>query len=117
MGLARDSTGTLREVPILGGGRLTGKAGRSNIGLLAMRTKDERFGSQIIDDNNYVVGRISQDVGAKSNVGLIFTNRQATGGDYGRSFGGDFNLALGPKWSISQIWYRIMITENPEPGL
>ena len=101
IGLARDSTGTLREVPILAGGRVTGKAGRTNVGLLAMRTTDERFGNLVIQDNSYTVGRISQDVGAKSNVGVIFTNRQATGGDYGRSYGGDFNFALGPKFVVS----------------
>ncbi len=101
VGLARDSTGTLREIPILGGGRLTGKAGRTNIGLLAMRTRGKTFGGQVINDNNFLVGRISQDVGGKSNVGFIFTNRQAAGGDYSRAFGGDFNLALGPKLVVS----------------
>jgi hypothetical protein len=101
IGLARDSTGILREVPILGGGRLTGKVGRSNIGLILMRTGDKQFGSQVIDDNNYAVGRISQDVGEKSNVGLIFTNNQSSSTNYNRAGGADFNLAVGPKLAVS----------------
>ncbi len=101
IGLARDSTGTLREVPILAGGRMTGKVGRSNVGLLLMRTGDKQFGSQVIDDNNYAVARLSQDVGEKSNVGLIFTNSQTSGNNYNRAGGADFNVAIGPKLAVS----------------
>jgi hypothetical protein len=101
IGLARDSTGTLREVPILAGGRMTGKVGRSNVGLLLMRTGDKQFGSQVIDDNNYAVARLSQDVGEKSNVGLIFTNSQTSGNNYNRAGGADFNVAVGPKLAVS----------------
>lgn len=101
IGLARDSTGTLREVPILAGGRMTGKVGRSNVGLLLMRTGDKQFGSQVIDDNNYAVARLSQDIGEKSNVGLIFTNSQTSGNNYNRAGGADFNVAVGPKLAVS----------------
>lgn len=101
IGLARDHTGALRQVPITGGGRLTGKAGRTNLGLLLMRTGDERFGDFKIEDNIYAVARISQDVGEKSNVGFIVTNQRIGGGDYNRAAGADFNLAIGPKLAVS----------------
>lgn len=101
IGLARDSTGTLREVPIVAGGRMTGKVGRSNLGLLLMRTGDEQFGTQTINDNTYAVARVSRDLFDKSNVGVIFTNRQSTGGDYNRAYGVDFNLIPGSKLAIS----------------
>ena len=101
VGLVRDASGTLRQVPITGGGRLTGKADRTNLGLLLMRTGDERFGDNKIEDNIYAVARVSQDVGEKSNVGFILTNQRVGGGDYNRAAGADFNLAIGPKLAVS----------------
>ena len=101
IGLARDLSGALRQVPITGGGRLTGKAGRSNLGLLLMRTGDQRFGDIKIEDNIYAVARVSQDVGEKSNLGLIVTNQRLGGGDSNLAGGADFNLAIGPKLAVS----------------
>jgi hypothetical protein len=80
---------------------MTGKVGRSNVGLLLMRTGDKQFGSQVFDDNNYAVARLSQDVGEKSNVGLILTNSQTSGNNYNRAGGADFNVAVGPKLAVS----------------
>ncbi len=101
IGLARDPGGTLRQVPITGGGRLTGKAGRTNLGVLLMRTGDARFDDFKVEDDIYAVARISQDVGEKSNVGFIVTNQRTGGGDYNRSAGADVNLAVGPKLAVS----------------
>ena len=101
IGLARDQSGALKQVPITAGGRLTGKAGRTNLGLLLMRTGDQRFGESRIEDNIYAVARISQDVGEKSNVGFIVTNQRVGGGDFNRAAGADFNLAIGPKLAVS----------------
>ena len=101
IGLSRDLTGTLRQVPITGGGRLTGKAGRTNLGVLLMRTGDQRFGDFKIEDNIYAVARVSRDVGEKSNIGLIITNQRIGGGDSNLAGGADFNLAVGPKLAVS----------------
>jgi hypothetical protein len=65
---------------ILGGGRLTGQAGRLHFGLLDLHTEDTE---QIIDDapvrvpgaNNAVV-RLRGDVLPRTSVGAIFTNLQ-----------------------------------------
>ena len=118
VGLVRDAGGTLRQVPITGGGRLTGKAGRTNLGLLLMRTGDEQFGNAKIEDNIYAVARISQDVGEKSNMGFILTNQRVGGGDYNRAGGADFNLAIGPKLAVSGFLAgtSYQIGENSESG-
>ncbi len=118
IGLARDGSGTLRQVPITGGGRMTGKAGRTNLGLLLMRTGDQQFGDFKIDNNIYAVARLSRDVGEKSNIGLIMTNQRIGGGDYNQAGGADLNLAIGPKLAVSGFLAgtRYQEGENSESG-
>ena len=117
IGLARDLSGALRQVPITGGGRLTGKAGRSNLGLLLMRTGDQRFGDIKIEDNIYAVARVSQDVGEKSNLGLIVTNQRLGGGDSNLAGGADFNLRSVRSWRSAVSWPVLLTrkarTANP----
>jgi hypothetical protein len=78
-------------VPMEIGGRLTGSAGRFELGLLNVQ-------SGAFDDDpaeNFSVVRVRRKVSGTSDVGFMFGNRQATGdggGDYNRSFGVDANL-------------------------
>ncbi len=86
-----------RTVPILGGGRLTGKVGDFSVGAVNIRTGDERA-----DATNFSVLRVKRDVLRRSRVGAIFTNRsvslrgdganQAYGVDGAFSFHDDVNL-------------------------
>lgn len=76
-------------LPILGGSRLSGQAGGYRIGLLNMQTK--KFGGR--PGNNYAVARLRRDIFSNSDIGVIFTNRQATEGkDYNRVWGTDANF-------------------------
>ena len=61
------------EVPILAGGRLTGRAGAFSLGLLNITT-DEALGG-LIPQMNYSVVRVKRDVLARSNIGFIGTYR------------------------------------------
>ncbi len=61
-----DSTGN--PIPVLYGGKLTGQAGKWNIG--AMYMKDQR---QEWQNSNFVVSRISRNFGDQSQVGMIST--------------------------------------------
>jgi len=85
-------------VPIIGGGRLSGKAGKFNIGLLNMQTNDV---DNRIASNNFAVVRVSRDLPNRSQIGGLITQRQATGDlagndDYGRTY------ALDGRWGIKQ---------------
>jgi hypothetical protein len=60
------------EVPILGGVRLTGRAGRQTIGVLDVVT-DSAFGEP---RTNHVVVRVKRDVGGASYVGAMLTDRR-----------------------------------------
>ena len=62
-----------REVPIWGGGRLTGRIGRTTIGLLNIVTRQDE--SARVDDTNFAVVRLKHDVLRRSSIGVIATSR------------------------------------------
>jgi hypothetical protein len=82
-------------IPILAGGRVTGQAGAFKVGVLDIQTDD----SPVQTANNYAVARVSLPLPNRSRIGLIGTNRQATGGDgsgdWNRSYGADGRLGIG----------------------
>ncbi len=99
-------------IPIMGGGRVSGKAGKFNVGLLNMQTSDY---NDVVASTNFSVARISRDLPNRSSIGAIVTNRQATGdlaGDdeYGRTFGFDGKLGIGMTTVVSGFVAR---TETP----
>jgi Domain of unknown function (DUF5916) len=72
-------------VPIDYGARLTGKTGETEVGALFLRERgltDRRFG----------VLRLKQDVGQRSNVGVMMVTRNSDGESFHRSFGVDTDL-------------------------
>ena len=62
-----------QTVPILAGGRLTGKAGDFSIGALNIQTDDALGGRAVA--TNFTVLRIKRDILRRSRVGGIFTGR------------------------------------------
>lgn len=70
IGIARDESGAARAVPILAGGKLTGRAGPVEIGLLDVRTES----TSTTEWRNYGVGRFKVGVGDRSHVGGIATS-------------------------------------------
>ncbi|NER12282.1 hydrolase [Leptobacterium flavescens] len=100
IGIAQDIDGNSIENRILGGVRLSGKLNKDwRLGFLNLQTeKDEA--NEIASNNNTVLA-LQRKVFARSNIGLIFVNRQAFGdedfleeGDrYNRVLGIDYNLA------------------------
>lgn len=80
-----------RPVPILGGGRVTGRAGAYQLGLLNMQTRPGHG----LPAENFTVARVRRTVGTGSDVGFLVVNRQSTGSGadgYNRSVGADANL-------------------------
>ncbi|MCA1586086.1 MAG: carbohydrate binding family 9 domain-containing protein [Acidobacteria bacterium] len=86
------------EVPILAGGRVSGKAGQFNIGLLNMQTDD--FSEQLASTNFSVV-RISRDLPNRSQVGGLFVNRQGVG-NLAPDDDRNGTYAVDGKWGIGQ---------------
>ena len=82
IGLAADGT----KIDLLGGAKVTGRAGPWTIGLLDVQT-DEHAG---IASKNLFVGRVARQVFAESNVGLIATQGDPRGPGKNSVVGADF---------------------------
>jgi hypothetical protein len=62
-----------REVPLIGGGRLTGRVGKYSVGLIDVRT-DSVAGTSFTP-TNFGVFRVKRDVLRRSSIGAVFTER------------------------------------------
>ena len=83
-----------RPVPIMAGGRVTGRAGGFDVGLLNMRT--ER--AEGLPTESFSVARIRRNLPGGVQVGALIASRDAVGGGedlYNRSYGADLNVSLG----------------------
>jgi hypothetical protein len=91
IGLTNDG----RPISILGGGRLTGRAGPYELGVINMQT-DDFEGATTTPAENFTAARVKRNIFGKSDIGVEFLNRQATGGGgaYNRSWGADANIRL-----------------------
>ena len=93
------------QVPIVGGGRLSGKIGNNtNVGFLNMQTRP--MGVSGASSTNFLVTRVRQDFASRSNLGAMFVNQSTVGnqidsGDFNRSYAVDGQLGLGQTGTIS----------------
>ena len=99
-------------VPIIGGGRVSGKVGQTNIGLLNMFT--EAVGE--IPQNNFSVARVNHDFStSRSSLGAIFvgkTNTSDPSNDYNRVVALDGKWGLGKKADITGF-----LSKSTSPGI
>ncbi|MFN0084384.1 MAG: DUF5916 domain-containing protein [Blastocatellia bacterium] len=96
-----------REVPILAGTKLTGKAGRFDVGALVIRTMDTPFTSA----KNYFVGRFKRNMFKQSFIGGMYTEGDPLNTESGRTLGADARLAtanfLGTKRNFAVDAYAV----------
>ncbi|WP_375324504.1 DUF5916 domain-containing protein [Flagellimonas sp. GZD32] len=101
-------------VPIIGGARLSGKVGQTNVGFLSMFTDDVSDAG--IEKNNFTVARVNHNVsGTRSSVGGIFINRAGLGDledDYNRVFAVDGKWGIGNKAEITGF-----VAKSVTPGI
>jgi hypothetical protein len=62
-----------REVPIWGGGRLTGRMGRYSLGAVNMQTREEP--AALAQTTNFSVVRVKRDILRRSSIGVLATAR------------------------------------------
>jgi hypothetical protein len=98
------------QVPIQGGGRLSGKLAGTNLGLLHIRTEGV-VGAQ--SGQAYTVARVARELTNRSSVGGIFLQRDGVDlkNDYNRTYGADAQLGLGSAWTFNALAAR---TETPD---
>ena len=90
------------------GVRLTGKMGKTNLGLLTIDDRSAGRGLQAGDTLYgkrafFAAGRVSEDLGKSSSVGLIYVDREF-GGGWNRIGGIDFTAQLNPRWQALGQW-------------
>ncbi len=101
------------QVPILAGAKVTGKAGRYNIGVLNMQTDDKKG----YPSTNYGVVRVKRDFLEKSSFGFIATNFYNTEKDKEQSLGIDFTYETDKFLKNKNIEISADITENRKKGV
>ena len=100
-------------VPIVGGGRLTGKVGGFTVGLLDIQA--ERVSASAIPANNYSVGRIIRELPNRSQLGGMLVNRINTDstGDHNVTYSVDGRWGIGESANL-ELW--LAGTETPGLG-
>ena len=99
-------------VPIIGGGRVTGKMGAFDVGALNIQTNDEAVSGAL--PTNFTAVRVKRDILRRSSVGGIFTNRSVSleGEGAGRTYGVDGTFAFYD--NVNVVTY---LAQTDTPGL
>lgn len=89
-------------VPIVGGARLTGNVGRTEVGVIAIR-QDDAFG---LPETDFYVARVRHPLGARSSVGAIFTDREGgpAGKEWNRAAGVDLDWKPTETLAFTGFW-------------
>jgi hypothetical protein len=87
-----------RPVPIIGGGRLTGRLAGLTLGGLQIFTE----GTSVQEEMAYSVLRIGREFATRSRIGVIGVQRVATSEaqNWNRVFGVDGRIGIGDPWTI-----------------
>lgn len=96
IGIAPDG----RQIPIDVGGRVTGRTGPWNVGLLAVQTGSVAPGAEgpagavpgAVPRQLWGVARVQRNLGQRSSVGAIVTRRESSGGGFDQVYGIDADL-------------------------
>ncbi|MGB5379326.1 DUF5916 domain-containing protein [Muriicola sp.] len=93
-------------VPIIGGGRLSGKLNRTNVGLLSMFTEDVAEAG--IEKNNFSMARVNHEFKGRTALGAVFINRAGLddSNNFNRTAAIDGKLGLGNKARLSGFYAR-----------
>jgi len=106
-----------QEVPLLAGGKVTGRTGGFTVGAMNVETDTATIGqgpaAVDVPYQNYTVVRVKRDVLRESSLGVILLNRQGgLASDYNRSIGFDAGLNLSKALSVTGLFAK---TFSPEP--
>lgn len=94
------------EARILGGTKIVGKVGQYQIGAMNLLTDKVSFTENSnkteINSTNFSVFRIRRDILNRSNIGLMFLNKEIQNStDYNRSVGFDVNMPLSRFFTVT----------------
>ena len=99
-----------QEVPVVGGARLTGRAGLYSIGFLNIQTGDKPSAAAVA--TNFTAMRVKRNVFRRSNVGAIATRRgpaAAAGRDASYTIGVDATLLFFKSVNLTSYYTRTSV--------
>lgn len=98
-------TGT--PIPVVGGGRLTGKVGRTSVAMLNMQTEQEvrAGGLAPLPGANVSVLRLGREFFRNSSAGVFYLGKER-GAGYNRLFGADTRLNPTREWQVDGMIMR-----------
>ena len=101
-------------VPIVGGGRVTGKIGAFDVGALNIQTDEDALARA--EMTNFTVVRLKRDILRRSSLGAIFTNRSVSlvGDGSSQAYGADATFSFYE--NVSLLGY-VARTQVPDPTL
>jgi hypothetical protein len=88
-----------QPVPILGGGRLSGRVGDFTVGALEIVTDEVR---DVQPRHSFSVARVTRELGARSRIGVIGVHRAALddGTNRNGTYGADARVGVGEAWTF-----------------
>ena len=99
-----------QEVPLVGGGKVTGKVGQFSVGLMNITTDaaEVTVGGrrQRVEGANYTAFRIKRNILKQSSIGAILLNREGGLTDYNRSIGLDAGFLLGQNLTLTGLFAK-----------
>ena len=101
-----------QRVPMIAGGRLTGRVGKFSVGLLNVQTDNELVSEALA--TNLSVVRVKRDILRRSSIGAMFTGRSVStlGPGSNQAYGLDGTFAFYDNLSINTYW-----AQTQTPGL
>jgi hypothetical protein len=109
-----------RPVPIVAGGRATGRVGNFNVGLANIQTDDVQSGPVTAASTNFTVVRVRRDILQRSTVGALLTNRSASlaaPGSSNQTYGVDGVFSLFQNVRFNTYLARTETTGKPGDAL
>lgn len=105
-----------QEVPIVGGGKVTGKVGQFSVGLINITTEasDVTIGGrrQAVSAANFTAFRVKRNILKQSSIGALVINREGGLTDYNRSIGLDAGFLFGRNVTVTGLFAK-----TASPGL
>lgn len=98
-----------QAIPVLGGTRLSGRAGAYEIGFLNMQQRE--YGN--IHATNFTIGRLKHNIFANSDVGVMIMNKEVQDSSrFNRVYGTDANLRFGQAAAVNAF-----VAKATSPGI
>ncbi len=93
-----------QTIPVIGGGRVTGKAGRFDIAALNIQAGEKTEASA--PSTNFSAFRLRRDILRRSNIGMIATARKPNGGQSSVAMGADASIRVSANTTVLGFYSR-----------